>query len=86
MHDMSWKVMSALISVDAHAVWLMNQLAEQLVAAGLQVGRGRADVIADALVDIGSNDMKELKGFAHNLPLCQSIRRLEFAGIKALVH
>ena len=44
--------------MDAHAVWLMNNLAEQLVAAGLQVGRGRADVIADALVDIGINEIE----------------------------
>ena len=30
--------------------------------------------------------LQELKGFAHKLPLCQSIRKLEFAEIKALVH
>ena len=35
--------------VDAHVVWLMNNLAEQLVAAGLKVGRCRADVVAKAL-------------------------------------
>ena len=43
---------------DALAVWLMNDLAQQLVAAGLQVGRGRADVIAEALIDTGINEIK----------------------------
>ena len=29
---------------------------------------------------------QDLKGFAHKLPLCRSIKQLEFAEVKAIVH